>query len=450
MAFLGEDIKKLGFGLMRLPMMNGEVDEEQVKQMVDLFLAAGGTYFDTAYGYLDGKSEKAVKTCLVDRYPRESFQLATKLPAWDAKNPEEAKQMVYTSLERTGAGYFDFYLLHNVGAERTQIFEDYHMWEYARELKEKGLVRHIGFSMHDTADQLDAVLSRHPEAEFVQLQINYADWENAVIQSRACYETARRHKKPIIIMEPVKGGLLASLPEEIARIFEEADPGVAACGKGFGTDSGNPSAASGESATAGRMAASGAAPCTKSGSDDSNEEILAARPSQASGAAPCSKPRSAGKNAENPAARPSQASWALRYAASLPGVITVLSGMSDLAQMQDNLSFMTDFIPLSEEERETVAKVARALENVEQIPCTSCKYCVNGCPMKIPIPEVFNQVNQYLKFRNLPRAKRDYLYAVKNGGAAETCVACGQCESVCPQKLPIIEELKRAAELFAS
>lgn len=374
MAFLGEDIKKLGFGLMRLPMVNGEVDEEQVKQMVDLFLAAGGTYFDTAYGYLDGKSEKAVKTCLVDRYPRDSFQLATKLPAWDAKNPQEAKQMVYTSLERTGAGYFDFYLLHNVGAERTQIFEDYHMWEYAKELKEKGLVRHIGFSMHDTADQLDAVLSRHPEAEFVQLQINYADWENAVIQSRACYETARRHNKPIIIMEPVKGGLLASLPEEIARIFEEAAP----------------------------------------------------------------------------AARPSQASWALRYAASLPGVITVLSGMSDLAQMQDNLSFMTDFIPLSEEERETVAKVACALEKMEQIPCTSCKYCVNGCPMKIPIPEVFYQVNQYLKFRNLPRAKRDYLYAVKNGGAAETCVACGQCESVCPQKLPIIEELKRVAELFAS
>ena len=206
MAYLGENINKLGFGLMRLPMIggrDGEVDIEQVREMVDLFMAKGFTYFDTAYGYANGKSEEAAKTALVDRYPRESFQLATKLPAWAGpKTAEEAKQMFWTSLERTGAGYFDFYLLHNCGGERTAVFDNFGIWDYVRELKEKGLVRHIGFSFHDTADELDRLLTAHPDMEFVQLQINYADWENGSVQSRKCYETALKHNKPIVIMEP--------------------------------------------------------------------------------------------------------------------------------------------------------------------------------------------------------------------------------------------------------
>lgn len=225
MEYLGKDIPKLGFGLMRLPMLGEEVDLEQTKQMVDKFLEAGFTYFDTAYGYLEGKSEEAVKTALVDRYPRESFQLATKLPAWaGAQTAGEAKEMLQTSLRRTGAGYFDFYLLHNCGDDRTQAFDKFGIWDYALEMKEKGLLKHVGFSFHDKADVLDELLTKHPEMEFVQLQINYADWEDDNVQSRRCYEVARKHNKPVIIMEPVKGGLLANPPETVAQVLKAAAP----------------------------------------------------------------------------------------------------------------------------------------------------------------------------------------------------------------------------------
>ena len=368
---LFRDIKKLGFGLMRLPMIGEQVDIEQTKQMVDLFLEKGFTYFDTAYGYLNGQSEAAVKGCLVDRYPRESFQLATKLPAWaGAKNAEEAKQMFYTSLERTGAGYFDFYLLHNLGADRTAIFEEYKIWEFALELKKKGLIRHLGFSMHDTADALEEILQKHPEAEFVQLQINYADWDNPKIQSRKCYEVARKYKKPVIIMEPVKGGALASLPEHIARPFQIVE-----------------------------------------------------------------------KDA-------SLASWAVRYAASLDGLITVLSGMSNLQQMQDNLSYMEDFQPLTDAERKVIAQAVTALNEMEQIPCTDCKYCMKGCPKNVVIPDIFSAMNHYLMYQNLAGASGNYDFATRNGGKASACIACGQCEAVCPQHISIIEELKRSAQTF--
>ena len=223
MDYLGKNIPKLGFGLMRLPMLGEKVDIEQTKTMVDHFLAAGFNYFDTAYGYLGGKSEAAAKVALVDRYPRDKFYLATKLPAFAANNAEEARQMFYTSLERTGAGYFDFYLLHNLGDNRTEKYEEYGIWDFVKEQKEKGLIRHIGFSMHDKADALDKVLTQHPEAEFVQLQINYADWESDSVQSRKCYEVARKHGKSVIIMEPVKGGSLANLPDSVADVFHQAD-----------------------------------------------------------------------------------------------------------------------------------------------------------------------------------------------------------------------------------
>ncbi len=369
MAYLGEDIKKLGFGLMRLPMIGDDVDMEQTKKMVDLFLSRGFTYFDTAYGYLNGKSEAAVKTALVDRYPRDSFQLATKLPAWaGAKTAEEAQGMFYTSLERTGAGYFDFYLLHNLGDDRTEAFDRFGIWDFVRGLKEKGLIKHLGFSMHDTADALDAVLTAHPEVEFVQLQINYADWESDSIQSRKCYETARRHGKPVIIMEPVKGGSLSALPESVAGIFRKA-----------------------------------------------NETA-------------------------------SLSSWAVRYAASLPGLITVLSGMSTLEQMEDNLSYMEHFQPLSDQERSVVAQAVQALESIPRIPCTACQYCVKGCPKGIAIPGIFKAMNNYLVYNNLAGAQGNYGFETRNGGKATQCIACGQCERVCPQHIHIIDELKRAAD----
>lgn len=371
MTNLENAIPKLGFGLMRLPMLGDEVDLEQTKQMVDLFLEKGFTYFDTAYGYLDGKSEAAAKAALVDRYPRDRFQLATKLPAWaGAKTAEEAQNMFWTSLKRTGVEYFDFYLLHNLGADRTEYFDRYGIWEFLMEQKKAGRIRHLGFSFHDKAEILDDLLTRHPEIEFVQLQINYADWESPVIQSRKCYEVARKHEKPVIIMEPVKGGSLARLPESVSQILQDADSAA------------------------------------------------------------------------------SLPSWAIRYAASLDGIITVLSGMSTLEQMQDNLSYMEHFQPLSEEERKTIALAQAELEKIPQIPCTGCDYCHKGCPQQVLIPNMFRSMNNYLVYNNLEGARGNYAFETRNGGKASLCVECGQCEAVCPQHIGIIEELKRIASVL--
>lgn len=367
------NIPKLGFGLMRLPMNGGDVDIDQTKQMVDMFLEAGFTYFDTAYGYLEGKSEAAVKEALVNRYPRDRFLLATKLPAWDGvKDAEEAKAMFETSLERTGAGYFDFYLLHNLGEHRTQAFDDFGIWEFLAEKKAQGLIRNLGFSFHDKADLLDEILTAHPEMDFVQLQINYADWDNPTIESRLCYETARKHGKEIIIMEPVKGGNLAVLPEKLEDIFKAVNPDA------------------------------------------------------------------------------SVSSWAIRYAASLEGIITVLSGMSDISQMKDNLSYMKEFKPLSEEEREAVQKVQKALSEIPTVPCTACAYCMKGCPENIAIYGTFQAVNMLNIYGNMESASGSYTWNTEGHGwnKASACIECGKCEEVCPQHIHIREELKKAAWIF--
>ncbi len=287
-----ETMPKLGFGLMRLPKNGESFDTEQICEMVDLFLSAGMKYFDTAFAYPG--SEEQIRKALVERYPRDSYYLATKLFAALAKTKEEAEQEFYTSLERTGAGYFDYYLLHNLGNERTKYYEDYDLWNFVKARKEEGLIKHYGFSFHDKADVLDQILTEHPEAEFVQLQINYADWEEASIESGKCYEVARRHGKPIVVMEPVKGGMLASPPEKVAEVF-----------------------------------------------------------------------RSASREASLP-------SWCIRFAASLPGVLTVLSGMSNIEQMKDNLSFMKNFQPLTEEEQDVIVRAREALNSYDTIPCTAC------------------------------------------------------------------------------
>ena len=370
--YLGESIPKLGFGLMRLPKLADGVtiDVEQVKEMVDLFMDAGFRYFDTAYGYNNGDSERAAKAALVDRYPRESFYIATKLPAWTAKTKEDAQQMFYTSLERTGAGYFDFYLLHNIGKGRLESFDNFDIWDFLAARKEEGLIKHLGFSAHASAEMLDDVLTAHPDMEFVQLQINYADWESEGVQSRKCYEVARKHGKPVIIMEPVKGGTLADLPAGAAAPLLELHPEA------------------------------------------------------------------------------SQASWALRFAASLDGLVTVLSGMSDLEQMKDNLAMMKEFRPFTEDERAALEKTRAYLAGVPTVPCTGCSYCTKGCPQQIAIPDVFTALNQWKVYEKLAPAKRHYGFATRSGAKASDCVECGQCESVCPQSIPIIEELKNAAKVF--
>lgn len=372
MAYFGKEIKKLGFGFMRLPMLeDGEhTDLEQTKQMVDRFMAAGCTYFDTAYVYgKDGESEKAMRASLVERYPRDSFTIATKLNAWLACNSEEeAKQQIYTSLERLGTDYVDFYLLHAIQDNNWKVYEDWHLWEYMEELKEKGLVKHWGFSFHATPELLEETLTKHPGAEFVQLQINYADMENPAVQSRACYEVARKHGKPVVVMEPVKGGTLATPPTPVEAVFKDADP-----------------------------------------------------------------------NASN-------ASWAIRYVATLDGVMTVLSGMSTLEQMEDNLSYMKDFQPLSRDELTVIGKAQKALDTIDQIKCTACHYCMPGCPMNIPIPDFFEDMNWHKIYGKTERAKGSYANDAKKAGAkASDCIACGQCEGACPQKLPIISLLEEAA-----
>ena len=223
MAAFDEVKHRLGFGFMRLPQKDGAVDYETLNPMVDRFLEAGCTYFDTAWAY-EG-AEEAMKHALVERHPRETYQIATKNAAW-LKTPDRAgaEAQFETSLERSGAGYFDYYLLHNLGENRTQVFEDYDLWNFILRKKEEGLIRHIGFSFHDTADKLDEILKRHPEAEFVQLQLNYIDWEDRLVQAHRNYETAQAHGKPVIVMEPVKGGLLANPPEPARRVFSAAEP----------------------------------------------------------------------------------------------------------------------------------------------------------------------------------------------------------------------------------
>lgn len=366
-----QSIKKLGFGLMRLPQKDGAIDLEQTKQMVDMFLEAGFTYFDTAWAYAG--SEDAIRQALVERYPRESFVLATKLAAWiDCDSREKAIAQFETSLRQTGAGYFDYYLLHNLGEGRTHFFDDYDIWGFVQEQKKLGKIRHAGFSFHSTPEELDALLTLHPEMDFVQLQINYADWDYPAVQSRGCYAVARKHGKPVIVMEPVKGGMLANPPQTVQQVFKEAEP------------------------------------------------------------------------------HSSVASWAIRFAADLDGVMVVLSGMSNIEQMADNLSYMKDFSGLSAAQRETLQAAQKEIARVPLIPCTTCNYCAKVCPNNIGISGSFTALNYLTLYQNMPAAAHQEQWLVTKHGKnkAAACLQCGKCEQVCPQHIAIRKELARAAEVF--
>ena len=362
----------LGFGTMRLPTTaDGAIDEDTTQAMVDYALAHGVNYFDTAWAYMQNLSETVVGRCL-KKHPRDSFYLATKYPGHTLTCDPDPADTFAQQLEKCQVDYFDFYLLHNVYENDVDIYTDpqWGIIDYFVEQKRLGRIKHLGFSFHDKADVLDDLLNKHPNMEFVQLQINYADWESTSIQSRACYEVARKHGKPVVIMEPVKGGSLADLPEKIAAPMKEFAP-----------------------------------------------------------------------NASLP-------SWAIRYAASLDGLVTVLSGMSSLEQMKDNLSFMENFKPLSAEEYKVVDKVVAALNAVPQIPCTACQYCTKGCPQQIKIPGIFKAVNNELVYGNRIGALANYAFATRQGGKADDCIACGQCEAACPQHIHIIEELQKAAQMM--
>ncbi len=367
----GRKMPQLGFGMMRLPEKDGRIEIDHVCEMVDRYMEAGFNYFDTAYIYHGGHSEEAVGEAVVKRYPRDSFMLATKLPAWEIHKEEDVERIFQDQLDRTGAGYFDFYLLHSIEeGNNYDVYEKYNLFQWGLQKKAEGKIKHFGFSFHGSPELLEKVLDDHPEVEFVQIQYNYADRTNPVVRSGRLYDILEKRNIPVIIMEPVRGGMLASLPEEEGKVFEEIRPGA------------------------------------------------------------------------------SQASWALRFAGSRPAVMTILSGMSTEEQMADNIRTFKDFEPLSAEEEAAVNKVTEMLFRTPQIGCTACRYCCDGCPMQISIPDVFRTINTLRRYPDDWRSKNFYSGLVQRSGRASDCIACGQCEGVCPQHLPVIELLKEAAEIL--
>lgn len=369
MAYLGESIGKLGFGLMRLPQKDGEIDLEQVKHMADAYLESGFNYFDTAYVYHSGKSETAIREALVERHPRDSFFLATKLPVWAMNGPEDKDRILAEQMEKCGVDYFDFYLLHSIeDGSKYNLYEEYDCFRWGQDMKKAGKIRHFGFSFHGTPELLEQILDRHPDIDFVQIQLNYADWNNPLVQSGRLYKILHSRQIPIIVMEPVKGGTLASLQPELESLLKAEHPDASA------------------------------------------------------------------------------ASWALRFVGSLDGIATILSGMSSEEQMEDNLSTFRNFKPLTEKEKDIIAEVVRRMQDMPLIACTSCRYCCDGCPSGIAIPDMIRALNTA---RLYPKDRRPILFyrnLVLDSGKASSCIACGQCESVCPQHLPIIELMKEAAE----
>lgn len=361
--------KNFGFGCMRLPMNGDQVDIAETTRMVDEFLAQGFNYFDTAHGYIGGKSELALKECLTSRYPREAYSLTDKLTDSYFKTETDIRPFFESQLEACGVDYFDFYLMHAQNADNFKKFKACRAYETAFALKAEGRIRHVGLSFHDRAEVLDQILTEYPQIEVVQIQFNYLDYDDIAVQSRKCYEVCRKHGKPVLVMEPVKGGSLVNLPEEAKKVLDDLHGG-------------------------------------------------------------------------------SPASYALRFAAGFPGMMMVLSGMSDLEQMKDNLSYMRDFKPLNETEMAAVNKVQEIFHKMNMIPCTACRYCVEGCPKQISIPDLFAIMNIKQLHHDW---NADYYYEEVHtapGRRASDCLKCGKCEKICPQHLPIRKLLEEVAKEF--
>lgn len=361
MNFFPEMKKKLAFGMMRLPMIGDQVDTEQVNAMVDAFLAQGFNYFDTATPYIDGKSELAIRDCLASRYPRESFLLTDKLSDNLWSKAEDIRPLLDRQLQNCGVDYFDFYLMHAMNESRHQRYLAEGAYDIVQQLKKEGKIRHVGISFHDSAAVLDRILTDRPEIEAVQLQFNYADYDDPKVQSRLCYEVCVKHEKPVLVMEPVKGGSLANLPAEAAALLTHGSP----------------------------------------------------------------------------------ASYAVRFAAGFPNIVMVLSGMSDLAQMEDNLSCMDDFKPLTAEELELLEKVKPIYQSSTRIPCTACRYCEENCPAGVPISTIFAQVNALHKQQGTPKA--DYAALETR---ADACLGCDRCTAACPQHLQVRQLIAKAEKLL--
>ena len=371
------DNKKLGFGFMRLPSLDpddpSKIDLKLLKKMVDAYIERGFTYFDTAWMYCGFKSEDAIKEVLTRRYPRDAFTVTTKLHYGFIHTPEDRDKIFNMQREKTGLEFFDYYWLHDINAHSIEIYNRLDCFNWILEKKAQGLVKHIGFSFHDSPALLDEVLTQHPEFEYVQLQLNYLDWESKSIRSHECYDVAVKHGKPVIVMEPVRGGTLAKIPPEAEKMFKEYSPEA------------------------------------------------------------------------------SVPSWAIRFAASHDGVWKVLSGMSTLEQVLDNTSYMSEFVPLNEEETSIVMKAVDIINGTITVPCTGCEYCMPGCPMGIQIPRIFSLYNMdrlEVPEKGWTPQSQYYDCLIKNSGKASDCIECRQCEGVCPQHLPITKYLKDVVSYF--
>ena len=357
--------KNFGFGCMRLPVCDGAVDVAQTAQMTDEFLSGGFNYFDTAHGYMHGQSESILKQCLTDRYPRESYVLTDKLTDAFFHSEADIRPLFEEQLRLCGVEYFDFYLMHAQSRRNYDFFRSCRAYETAFALKAEGKVKHVGISFHDTAGMLDKILTDYPDIDVVQLQLNYLDWDDAAVQSRANCEVCVKHGKPVIVMEPLRGGHLADLPQNALALTD------------------------------------------------------------ALGVSP--------------------AELALRFAASQPNVFMVLSGMSDLAQMRANVSAMKEFRPLTQRELTVAENIASLIRGENVIPCTACRYCVDGCPKRISIPDLFACLNNKRRYKDW---NSDFYYNnvhTKNRGKASDCIGCGKCENICPQGLHIRELLREVA-----